>query len=151
MEELNLPSYELKLKVVDGKIFVFDIVRKRYVVLTPEERVRQMILVFLIKDKEYPKSLLAVEKKIVLNTLTKRCDIVVYDKQGEALMIVECKAPNIDITQEAFDQVARYNMKLKVKYLLVTNGLKHYCCFIDFEKSNYFFLEEIPEYYKMIK
>jgi hypothetical protein len=151
MEELNLPAYELKLKVVDGKILVFDMVRKRYVVLTPEERVRQMILAFLIKDKEYPKSLLAVEKKIVLNTLAKRCDIVVYDKQGVALMIVECKAPNIDISQEAFDQVARYNMKLKVKYLVVTNGLKHYCCFIDFEKNNYYFLEEIPGYNTIIK
>jgi type I site-specific restriction endonuclease len=146
MEELDLPKYELTLKEVDGKTFVFDIVRKQYVVLTPEERVRQMILAFLIRDKGYPKSLLAVEKKIVLNTLTKRCDIVVYDKEGQAMMIVECKAPNIDITQEAFDQVARYNMKLKVKYLLVTNGLKHFCCLTDFEKNEVRFLKEIPAY-----
>jgi hypothetical protein len=151
MQKLNLPEYPLKFKEISDKLSIFDPVRKRYVVVTPEEWVRQNFLLFLINDKKYPPSLLAVEKKIVFNTLTKRCDIVLYNNKGEALLIVECKAPDIDVSQKTFDQIARYNMKLKVNYLVVTNGLKHYCCFIDFEKNDYRFLEEIPDYNNLIK
>ncbi len=149
MQKLNLPEYPIKFGKISDKLSVFDPIRKQYVVLTPEEWVRQNFLLFLINDKKYPSSLLAIEKKIVLNTLTKRCDIVAYNNSGKALLIVECKAPNIDITQQTFDQIARYNMKLKVSHLVVTNGLKHYCCFIDFENNNYRFLEGIPDYMEL--
>lgn len=146
MKKLNLPEYPVKFGKISDKPSIFDPIRKRYIVFTPEEWVRQNFLLFLVNDKKFPSSLLAIEKKIVLNNLTKRCDIVAYNNKGEALLIVECKAPNIDITQETFDQIARYNMKLKVKYLVVTNGMKHYCCFIDFENSVYHFMKEIPDY-----
>jgi hypothetical protein len=146
MQKLNLPEYPIKFGNISDKLSIFDPIRKQYVIVTPEEWVRQNFLLFLIHDKKYPPSLLAVEKKIVLHTLTKRCDIVAYNNKGNAILIVECKAPNIEVTQQTFDQIARYNMKLKVNYLIVTNGLKHFCCFIDFEKCEYHFLEEIPDY-----
>jgi len=151
MQKLNLPEYPIKFGNLSDKLFVFDPIRKKYVIVTPEEWVRQNFLLFLINDKMYPASLLAVEKKIVLNTLTKRCDIVAYSNNGKALLIVECKAPAIDITQLTFDQIARYNMKLQVNYLIVTNGLKHYCCYIDFENKDYRFLEGVPDYRELLK
>ena len=146
MQKLNLPEYPIKFGNINDKLSIFDPIRKRYVIVTPEEWVRQNFLLFLINDKKYPTSLLAIEKKIVFNSLTKRCDIVAYNNKGEALLIVECKAPDIDINQKTFDQIARYNMTLKVSYLIVSNGLKHYCCFIDFVNSAYHFLDEIPDY-----
>jgi len=146
MQKLILPEYPIKFENIFDKLSIFDPIRKKYVIVTPEEWVRQNFLLFLLNDKMYPASLLAVEKKIVLNTLTKRCDIVAYNNNGKAMLIVECKAPSINISQQTFDQIARYNMKLKVNYLIVTNGLKHYCCYIDFENKNYRFLEGIPDY-----
>lgn len=149
MHKLNLPEYPVKFGESSEKLTIFDPIRKRYVILTPEEWVRQNFILYLIKDKKFPTSLLAVEKKIVLHTLTKRCDIVVYNNKGNALLIVECKSPDVNISQKTFDQIARYNMKLKVNYLIVTNGLKHYCCYIDYENDSYSFLEGIPEYDKL--
>jgi len=149
MQKLNLPVYELKIKALKEKTLIFDSVRKSYVALTPEEWVRQHILQYLISDKGYPASLLAVEKKIVVNTLSKRCDIVAYSSKGKALLIVECKAPDIQISQQSFDQIARYNMQLRVKYLLVSNGLSHYCCYVDFENNSCSFLQEIPSYHEI--
>ncbi|MBL0328516.1 MAG: type I restriction enzyme HsdR N-terminal domain-containing protein [Bacteroidetes bacterium] len=144
MQELNLPKYQFKLKEADGKIKIFDAFRKRYVVLTPEEWVRQNFLQYLITEKKYAASLIAVEAGLKYNELQKRADILVYDKQGSPFLLVECKAPEVKISQDVFDQVARYNMSFKVTYLVVTNGMDHFCCKMDYEKNNYRFLEEIP-------
>jgi len=144
MQELNLPKYQFKLKEADGKIKIFDAFRKRYVVLTPEEWVRQNFLQYLITEKKYAASLIAVEAGLKYNELQKRADILVYDKQGSPFLLVECKAPEVKISQDVFDQVAGYNMSFKVTYLVVTNGMDHFCCKMDYEKNNYRFLEEIP-------
>ena len=115
-------------------------------VLTPEEWVRQHFVQFLIEEKKYPVSLIALEKQLVVNNLKKRTDIVIYNKQGVPDIIVECKAPHIKISQDTFDQIARYNLKLKAKYLIVTNGIEHYFCRMDFENETYIFLNDIPKY-----
>jgi hypothetical protein len=148
MQALNLPTYNLKIKSKENKFFIFDIIRKKYVVLTPEEWVRQHFLHFLIEEKNYPKSLIAIEKKLTINNLTKRTDILIFNTKGEPHLIVECKAPSIEITQNTFDQIARYNLKLNATYLVVTNGLNHFQCTVDFENESYQFLEEIPEFVK---
>lgn len=115
-------------------------------VLTPEEWVRQHIVHYLIEEKKYPYSLIAVEKKLTINNLTKRTDVLVFNTQGLPEIIVECKAPSVKITQDSFDQIARYNLKLKANYLIVTNGLTHYFCKMDLENECYIFLENIPDY-----
>ena len=146
MYPLNLPTYKFKIKSNENKYSIFDIVRKKYVILTPEEWVRQHIIHLLIEEKKYPISLIAVEKKITINKLTKRPDIIIFNTQGLPHIIVECKAPTINITQNAFDQIARYNLKLNSNFLVVTNGLKHYYCEMDFDKEKYVFLKDIPAY-----
>lgn len=125
---------------------IFDDIRKKFVALTPEEWVRQNFISFLVKQKKYPAALFAIEKSLSLNKMQKRSDVVIYNNRGEALMIIECKAPSVRIDQHVFDQVARYNIAFKVSYLVVTNGLQHYCCSIDHENENYYFLKEIPGY-----
>jgi hypothetical protein len=146
MQELNLPNYSLKLKKEGNKNFIFDSIRKKYLVLTPEEWVRQNFIQFLIQEKGYPASLIAIEMGIdVLNT-KKRCDIVLFNNEGKAHIIVECKAPSIKISQDTFDQIARYNLTLKTDLLIVTNGLEHYTCIMDHENERYQFVKEIPEY-----
>lgn len=146
MQPLNLPTYSFKIKSSENKYFIFDIIRKKYMVLTPEEWVRQHIIHYLIAEKNYPISLIAVEKKLTINKLTKRTDILVFNAKGSPHIIVECKAPSIKITQEAFDQIARYNLKLEANYLIVTNGLTHFYAYMDLEKECYVFLENIPKY-----
>ena len=146
MLSLNLPSFEIKLKEKDGKTIIFDVLRKRYVALTPEEWVRQHFVHYLLKDKGYPSSLMANEVFVKLNGTSKRCDTVLYRQDLKARMIIEYKAPNIEITQKVFDQITRYNMVLKVDYLVVSNGLQHYCCKIDYHEMSYHFLPEIPNY-----
>jgi len=146
MRELNLPEASFRFRIKNGKREVFDPVRKKHVSLTSEEWVRQHFLQFLIIHKKVPASLIAVEKSIKYNNLSKRCDVVVYNRDRQPVLIVECKAPEIEISQEVFRQVALYNMTLKVKYLVVTNGLDHYTCAIDHEKGLFEFLKEIPEY-----
>jgi hypothetical protein len=146
MQKLNLPTYPFKLKSNEKQTLIFDNLRKRYFVLTPEEWVRQHFVQFLIEEKKYPVSLIAIEKQLTINALKKRTDIVVFDKSGNPDIIVECKAPHIKIAQDTFDQIARYNLKLNAKYLIVTNGLDHFFCKMDFENENYIFLEEIPDY-----
>ncbi|GAA4807772.1 type I restriction enzyme HsdR N-terminal domain-containing protein [Litoribaculum gwangyangense] len=115
-------------------------------VLQPEEWVRQHCVQFLIQEKGYPKSFINVEKELIINTLKKRYDIVVFNPDGSLHVIVECKAPNIPINQEVFNQIARYNLQLNATYLMVTNGLNHYYCQMDFENERYQFLKELPEY-----
>ena len=143
---LKLPSYPFKIKEDGASTMIFDEIRKKYLVLTPEEWVRQHFVKFLITEKNYPKSLIRLEGGLKLNSLQKRTDIVVFNTQGEKILMVECKAPSIKITQKTFDQVARYNMVHKINLLAVTNGLQHYFCTIDFENEKYSFLDELPVY-----
>ncbi|MEX2350186.1 MAG: type I restriction enzyme HsdR N-terminal domain-containing protein [Flavobacteriaceae bacterium] len=146
MQELHFPSYNFRFKSSENKISIFDEIRKKFVILTPEEWVRQHVVHFLITEKNFPKSHLNVEKELVLNQTKKRYDVVVFNKDGSIHLIVECKAPQINITQETFDQIARYNLSLKANYLMVTNGLLHYYCRLDYENEQYVFLKQIPKY-----
>lgn len=146
MLSLNLPAFDTKIAVRDGKNTIFDPIRRRYVALTPEEWVRQHFVHFLIAHKGYPASLLANEVLLHLNGTKKRCDTVLYKRDLSAWMIMEYKAPHVEITQAVFDQITRYNMVLKVEYLVVSNGLQHYCCRLDYEKQSYCFLQDVPSY-----
>jgi len=146
MTSLNLPAAELKLTTEKGQTEVFDILRRRYVRLTPEEWVRQHFVHFLIHHKDYPAPMLANEVALSLNNTTKRCDTVLYDQNALPRMIVEYKAPHIEVSQRTFDQICRYNIALRVPYLIVSNGIKHYVCRIDYEGQTYEFLREVPHY-----
>ena len=146
MQELNFPPIPYRLKNTENNLSIFDVIRKKYVVLQPEEWVRQHCLHYLIEEKKYPKSLINVEKELKLHGLKKRYDIVVYNSDGSVHLIVECKAPNIHIDQNTFDQIARYNLILKAKYLMVTNGINHYFCQMDFKLKSYNFLRDLPEH-----
>lgn len=146
MQALNLPTYNLKIKSSENNYLIFDIIRKKYVVLTPEEWVRQHFIHYLVEDKKYPVSLIGIEKKITVNKLTKRTDILVFNTNGFPEIIVECKAPSVKITQETFDQIARYNLKLSANYLIVTNGIQHYFCQLNTQTETYTFLKNIPNY-----
>ncbi len=148
MIKLNLPSFSFKFKSMENKLYIFDILRKKYVVLTPEEWVRQNFAQYLIQNKNYPKSIIAIEKQLNVNNLSKRTDILIFDKNGNPDIIVECKAPSVKIDQKAFDQIARYNLKLNANYLIVTNGLQHFYCKIDHVLKKYHFLKDIPPYHK---
>ncbi len=145
MQKLNFPAYPFQYKKIDDKIHIFDIIRKKYVLLTPEEWVRQHTLHYLINDKKYPVNLIAVEKQLYINQNKRRFDIVVFNKKMRPEILVECKAPNIAITQKTFDQANQYNWLLKAPYLFLTNGLKHYICEINFDRNNYRFLKKLPE------
>ena len=146
MQKLNLPEYDFQQQLRDGKRSVLDVFRKKYVVFTPEEEVRQRFARFLMEEKGYPLSLIQTEYALKLNEMVRRCDILVHKPAGSPAVLVECKAPGVKISQETFDQAARYNMVFRVKYLMVTNGLKHYCCYIDFENQSVRFMDEIPAY-----
>lgn len=146
MLSLNLPAFNAKIETRNGKNVIFDVIRRRYVALTPEEWVRQHFVHFLLAHKGYPQSLIANEVQVQLNNTKKRCDTVLYRRDLTARMIVEYKAPEIEITQKVFDQITRYNMVLKVDYLIVSNGIQHYCCRMDYEQNSYTFLKEIPDY-----
>lgn len=147
MLSLNLPSFETKIDIREGKKVIFDIIRKRYVPLTSEEWVRQHFVHFLIVCKGYPQSLLANEVFIKLNSTVKRCDTVLYRRDLSARMIIEYKAPHVEITQRVFDQITRYNMTLRADYLVVSNGMKHYCCHMDYGQQSICFLKDIPDYH----
>ena len=147
MKELNLPAYSVKFKSGDdGKALIFDEIRKKYVVLTPEEWVRQHFINYLVTEKYYPRGLLAVEVMFKMNKLLRRADILVYNKKGEPVLIVECKAPEVSISGAVFDQIVSYNLKFRLKYIVVTNGLKHFACSINPETGKWSFLDSIPEY-----
>jgi len=151
MIKLDFPEYTFRLRRAKRGIEIFDPIRKKFVALTPEEWVRQHAVRFLVGERQVPLGRMNVE--VALETtlhLSRRADIVVFDNIGEPAAIVECKAPTVKITQDAFDQIARYNMALKASYLIVTNGLTHFCCFIDLEKRTYHFVEKIPDYRAML-
>lgn len=146
MQELSFKSYPFRLREVSGTFFIFDEIRKKFVVLQPEEWVRQHVIHYLIEEKKYPQSLINVEKSLTINGLTKRCDVIVFSRTGNVFLIVECKAPDVPITQSVFDQIARYNLSLKAELLMVTNGLNHYFCRLDYNQEKYVFLKDLPEY-----
>ena len=146
MLSLNLPPYATKIAVRDGKNTIWDIIRRKYVALTPEEWVRQHFVHFLVEHKGYPASLLANEVALTLNGTSRRCDTVLYDRTLSPRMIIEYKAPHIPITQKVFDQISRYNLVFRVDYLIVSNGLSHYCCRMDYARQSYQFLKDVPEY-----
>ena len=144
---LNLPECAINMKKNSaGGFEIFDCLRKKFVALTPEEWVRQHFVAHLIGDHHYPAALMANEVSLVQNGIKRRCDTLVADREGKPLVIVEYKAPSIPITQKTFDQIVRYNMVLRAKYLVVSNGMSHYCCKIDYNNNSYCFLEEIPCY-----
>ena len=149
LPQLNLPLAALKTKLVEGTTQVFDQVRKKYLVLTPEEWVRQHFIHYLNQEKNYPLGLMEVEKMVKYNGMQTRADIVLYAADGNPNMIVECKAPNVKITQDAFSQIAKYNFKLQVPFLVVTNGIQHFCCQMDYENNSIKFIEEIPIFYNI--
>jgi len=136
----------LRVEKVEGKRMIFDPIRKKFLVLLPEEFVRQLLLQYLIQQKSFNENRISVEKKVVFNQMPKRCDVLIYDKKMEPFMLVECKAAEVPISLAAFEQIARYNTPLRVPYLLVTNGLDTYCCEMDYEKEDFKFLSEIPDY-----
>ncbi|KAA6337165.1 hypothetical protein EZS27_014728 [termite gut metagenome] len=147
MLSLSLPAFDAKINKKNGKSVIFDVIRRRYVALTPEEWVRQHFVHFLVTYKGYPQGLMGNEILLNLNGTKKRCDTVLYKKDFSAQMIIEYKAPHIKIMQEVFEQIMRYNIVLKVDYLVVSNGIQHYCCRMDYENRKFFFLKEIPDYY----
>lgn len=147
MIKLNLPSYDFRIRELDSKQQIFDFIRKKFVALTPEEWVRQNFTHYLVEEKQYPASLIAIEKGLLVAKRTKRTDIVIYNRMGKPLVIVECKAPEVKITPDVFDQIVRYNITLKANYLIVTNGLEHFCCQLFYNDNSYTFLKEVPDYH----
>ena len=144
--KLNLPQYDYKLRRDSDGVKIYDRLRLKYVALTPEEWVRQHFVEYLISEKGYPPTLMANEVGITLNGTRRRCDSIVVDHSGNVVVIVEYKAPSVNVSQTTFDQIVRYNMVLHARYLIVSNGLNHYCCEIDYDNSTYRFIPEIPLY-----
>lgn len=143
MNTLCLPPFEYKVKKQNGQVLIFDIIRKRYVILTPEEWVRQHFVHFLVEHKRFPSSLMTVEKEVEVCGLRQRFDVLCYDRQGCPYLIAECKAPTVELSQAVFDQVFRYNLSIAAPFVVITNGYCHYCGKIG-EGNNFHLLEEIP-------
>jgi hypothetical protein len=146
MQKLNLPEYSFRIKTAEGKSFIFDSLRKKFVRLTPEEWVRQNFVQFLIKEKNYSASLIAIEAGVKVNNNPQRADLIIFNRSGNPLLVAEFKAPEVKIDQQTFDQIVRYNMQLKVSFLIVSNGLQHFCCKMNYNDNSYAFLPEIPEF-----
>jgi len=146
MQKLNFPAYQFRFKSSENKVSIFDRIRKKFIILTPEEWVRQHTIQYLIEEKKYPESLINVEKLIKFNDLKKRYDIIIFNPDGSIYLIIECKSHTVKITQEVFDQIARYNLALNSEYLMITNGMHHYYCQMDYTEKQYTFLKEIPDY-----
>lgn len=143
---LSLPAYDFSIQRVAETPMIFDVIRRRYVRLTAEEWVRQHFVQFLIHERDFPQSLIAIEMAFTYQGMARRADIVVYDRKGAPILITECKSPDIEVRQDVFDQVARYNLVLQVRYLVVTNGRNHYCCDVDLVNRTYRFLDDLPRY-----
>ncbi len=146
MLQLDFSNYSFRFKSNENKRLIFDEIRKKFVVLTPEEWVRQHVVQYLILEKNYPKSHINVEKQLLLNGTKKRYDVVVFNTDGSIHLIVECKAPSIKIAQDTFDQIARYNLVTNATYLMVSNGLQHFYCQLDYQEERYQFLKKLPEF-----
>lgn len=150
MDKLNLPTVSLRIRDNGEFLQVWDPLRNKYVAFTPEENVRQHFTAWLANDFGYPASMMANEKGITVNGTRKRCDTVVFGRDGNPLVIVEYKAPSVAITQDVFEQIVRYNMALHARYLIVSNGLNHYCCVMDYVRSGYHFIPNIPRYREIV-
>lgn len=146
MQSLNLPSFEYRLKKAGGKVWIFDGIRKKFVVLTPEEWVRQHFVNYLISELKYPRALLKVEGGLAYNELARRSDIVIFDREGKPWMLVECKAPETRLSEETLRQASAYNTTLRARYLTVTNGKTHYCTMTDWENRTTRSLSQLPEF-----
>lgn len=146
MKQLNLPGFEFKTRTVANQLQIFDPVRRKYVALTPEEWVRQHFVHFLIEHRNVPMSHITVEKSIRVSHLAKRADIIVFKGGMKPILAVECKAPSIEVNEEVFYQILRYNMTLRVDYLVVTNGLRHIYCKVNYDHQKAIFIEDIPFY-----
>ncbi|NBC82047.1 MAG: restriction endonuclease subunit R [Bacteroidetes bacterium] len=146
MTNLNFPVYDFKIKSSAASDLIFDEFRKKWVALTPEEWVRQHLACYLMQDKNFPQGLIALEYQLKVNTRVKRSDIVCFNHQKEAVLLAECKAPEVSVSQKTFDQIIQYNFHFKVKYLLVSNGLNHYCCYADFAAHKVSYLKAIPDF-----
>lgn len=146
MDKLNLPLFECKIKNDGAKSLIFDVLRKKYVVLTPEEWVRQHFVHYLIAELHYPKSLISIERGTSYNKLQKRTDLCVYNSAGQPHLLVECKAAHVAITQDVVRQVSVYNQSLQARFVVITNGLQHYCWEVDFATSSFVPLQEIPPF-----
>jgi hypothetical protein len=146
MNELIFPPFEYRVKDVNGKKSIFDIIRKKYIVLTPEEVVRQHLVNYLINIKKYPRSLISVEDGMKVNRMIKRSDVVVYGKTGEVFLAAECKSAKIKLTQKSMDQLSVYNQHYKANYLALTNGLAFFVCKIDYETKKATFIDNFPDF-----
>ena len=144
MNRLNLPTYSLNIKSEAGRRYIFDPIRKKYVVLSPEEWVRQNFIQYLVQDRAFPAALISVEQEFLFNRMKKRSDILVHDSSGRPVLMVECKAPAVKINSHVFEQIGLYNLSYNLPWLIVTNGMKHYCCKMDKDKGGFVFADEIP-------
>jgi hypothetical protein len=151
MQALNLPTYSFNIKSEGERKLILDVIRRKYVVLTPEEWVRQNFIQYLADEKKFPLSLMSVERGFAFNQLKKRYDILVYNRLALPFALVECKAPDVRINHGAFDQIIQYNLSYKVKFLIVTNGLQHFCCKLNYEHNTHDFLKEIPDFNTLIE
>ena len=151
MEKLNFPTFNLLVKSKENKTFIFDSLRKKWLILSPEEWVRQNCIRYLIEFKGYPLGLIQVEKKLKVNKIEKRYDIIVYNREGAINLLVECKRPSVPITQKTFDQIAQYNLSLNSNYLMITNGVYHYYYQMDFAQKKYIFLKDLPLFKSSVK
>ncbi len=149
MKKLNLPEYSFRITSEGNRLLIYDTFRKKKVVLTPEEWVRQNILMFLVREKKYPVSLISIESGIKVNQLIKRYDALVYNRQGNPVMLIECKAPEVAIRQDTFDQISAYNLSVIAQFLLISNGMKHFCCKLNEFRNSYNFLNEIPSFHEL--
>lgn len=150
MQKLNLPKYSFRIKTTNGKDYIFDNLRKKFVRMTPEEWVRQNFVQFLVTSKNYSPSLLTIEASVNINGNPQRADLIVFNRRAEPVLVAEFKAPEVKISQQTFDQIARYNMQLKVRFLIVSNGIQHYCCRLNFVENTYTFLPEIPDFVEIL-
>ncbi len=148
MKNLNFSMFKMRIKSKENLYYIFDIIRKNWYLLTKEEWVRQHCIHYLIYTKKYPKSLVNVEKKFLINGVSKRYDIIVYSKQEDVIILVECKAYNININQDVFDQIAKYNLQLKSRYLMISNGLSHFYYTVNYDSNEYLFMKDLPRYKK---
>ena len=146
MIALNLPPFEYKLKKADGKLFIFDVIRKKYTYLSPEEWVRQHFVHFIINEMKYPRSLINVEEGLTYNQRLKRSDIVIFDRQGTPWMVIECKAPTVSLSEETLFQASVYNVSLKARFITITNGMSHLFAQVDYENNRTVWLKKLPTY-----
>jgi hypothetical protein len=146
MVKLNLPEFEYSVKKAEGKVWIFDIIRKRFLVLTPEEWVRQHFVNYIITDLKYPRALIKIETGLIYNKLSKRSDIIVYNRDGLPWMVIECKAPDQKLSQQTLEQVTMYNASMKAKYIVVTNGLQHFCCEVNWNEKATTLMKSFPDY-----